>query len=101
MTDLAALTADDFEPLVGDVFGRPLEDAPPFELVLVAVDRRPSTGAGRAPFALLLRGPGEPVLASGVHPLVHPDLGRLDVLVSPVIVAPHESSSTSYEVVFG
>ena len=50
-----------------------------------------------APFAVLLTGPLAPVLPQGIHVLLHPHRGRLDLFMVPV---GRGAESVTYEIVF-
>lgn len=77
--DLAGLTADHFEPLIGQSFM--VGDQ---AMTLRKVRRGLSSGPQyRQQFGILLDAPGDLPLQSEVLPLAHPALGRHDVLVSP------------------
>ena len=84
MTDLGALTADDFEPLIGTPFRRIIDDDREARLQLVEVSRRGRQFAERESFALLFRDPGEIGLAQAMHPLQHEALGELELFLVPV-----------------
>ncbi len=103
MPDLAHLTADDFDPLVGEPFHRSLGDGSSLDLVLTAVTRHVGGGPGREPFSLYFDGPQAPRLAPDVHPLDHDRLGTIEVLISQIqLPRPPgaDESGVVYEVVF-
>jgi hypothetical protein len=80
--DLAGLTADHFEPLVGQSFM--VGDQ---AMTLRKVRRGLSSGPQfREQFGIILDAPQDLPLQSEVLPLSHPALGRYDVLVSPADV---------------
>jgi hypothetical protein len=66
-----------------------------------ALEEARSLGAappgGREPFAIVMRGPAEPVLAQGIVGLEHPALGACDVFFVPV---GRDERGTAYEAVF-
>jgi hypothetical protein len=97
MTDLGALTADDFEPLVGTVFRRVDDDGREARLRLAEVTRRGRRFAERESFALLFRDPGEIGLAQGMHPLRHETLGEVELFLVPVA---RTDDGWEYEAVF-
>jgi len=84
MTDLGALTADDFQPLIGTQFRRVADDGREARLQLAEVSRHGRQFAERESFSLLLRDPGEIGLAQGMHPLQHETLGELELFLVPV-----------------
>ncbi len=100
VTDLATVTAADFEPLVGQCFRRPLDDGSAIELTLAAVGRRRAAPGWREPFSLLFTGPADPTLLPDVHPIDHPVLGYLELFIGPVVAGPPNPDVTTYEVVF-
>ena len=60
-----------------------------FDLVLETVEdtsalARTVAEGGRKPFALLFRGPAEPVVPQSIRPLVHDELGDLPIFLVPV-----------------
>ena len=77
---------------------RPAE-AEPLELSLAEV--RPlgkgRPGAARDPFALLFRGPTEPVMPQATYRLAREGIGELDVFLVPVALT---AESADYEAVF-
>lgn len=103
--DLAAVTVEDFKPLKNQTFRVDLRyfglasDASPLradvyppdtslELELVKVTaRKPYSDQARTPFTLLFRGSHDLPLYSQVHVLEHEAIGRMAVLISPVIVS--------------
>lgn len=77
---LAGLTADHFEPLVGQSFM--LGDR---AMTLRKVRRGHNSGPQfRQQFGIVFDAPRDIALRSEILPLSHPTLGRHDVLVSPV-----------------
>jgi hypothetical protein len=97
MTDLSALTADDFEPLVDTEFRRSADDGHEASLRLVEVGRRGRQWQEREGFALLFRDPGEIGLGQGMHPLRHETLGELEIFLVPVA---RTEDGWEYEAVF-
>ncbi len=49
------------------------------------------------PFAVVLAGPASPMLQQGIHTLVHPALGRLDLFMVPI---GRDAERTRYEIIF-
>ncbi|MDX6255772.1 MAG: hypothetical protein QOJ11_2106 [Frankiales bacterium] len=99
MTDLATVTANDFESLEVRDFARVVRQGePPVSITLTDVRAgRPREGM-RDPFTLTFTGPPHLTLDQGIHPLTHPTMGMLELFLVPV--APDEGSVT-YEAVFG
>lgn len=94
MTDLEALTADDFEPLVGTVF-----TAANVPLALATVTRHAPGGRTTRPsFSLTFTGPRSPFLAQGTYGLTHDTRGRLDLFLVPIGIT---DTAFEYEAVFG
>jgi hypothetical protein len=96
VTDLARLTADDVEPLVGTDFAvvdRPGQAA----LRLTSVRRSGRRIGTREGFALLFSGSGSEPMPQDTYALRHPDLGELAIFIVPVGAEP---GGFSYEAVF-
>lgn len=59
----------------------------------------------RQSFTLLFKGPGDPVLPSSMHEMVHAELQSCSLLISPVQLSPRDrhtyDACTYYEVIFG
>jgi hypothetical protein len=49
------------------------------------------------PFAMILAGPASPMLLQGIHTLVHPAHGRLDLFIVPI---GRDAERTRYEIIF-
>lgn len=94
---LATLNIEDFAPFVGQAFQvGGLE--PPAALHLDnASAARSSSGASRASFALLFRGPLQPPLPQGTYALRHPTRGPLDIFLVPVGA---DTQGLQYEAIF-
>ena len=95
---------DDFAAHLEEPFAIDLgTDFPGLEpLVLTLIKAEPietsqDLGERRAPFSLVFRGPGEPVLAQRIYALDNETLGRLEIFLVP-IGPDHEG--TRYEAVF-
>jgi hypothetical protein len=95
--DLAALTAADFEPLVGSTFAIARDGTPALEVSLLDVTRGAGAPGFREPFALRFTGPAEPVLGFATYHVSHPDFGELDLFLGPVVST---SPGVTYEAVF-
>lgn len=95
--DIATLTADPFDPLVGETVTVRTE-AGPLMLRLDAVKRLPSqAGTGlRDGFVLTLSGPRDPVMAQGVWELAFPGLGTAALFLSPFA---QDAGATRYEII--
>jgi hypothetical protein len=95
----APLTLAAFRPLQGEVFTLHADDGTELELTLVEVRALAHGQPGvRAPFALLFRGPGRPVLAQATFRLAHAVLGPRDVFLVPVAA---DAGGADYEAIFG
>jgi hypothetical protein len=97
---LSALTADDFEPLVGTSFI--LQDGNGAEVPLTLDSMRRTNGniarVTRQPFALLFKGPPGRVLPQHIYLVRHPQMGALEIFIVPVGASPEY---VEYEAVFG
>jgi len=94
--DLAELTLDVVEPLVGDAFTIAAEPAS-IELVLESATSAGAWPGGREPFSLAFRGPREPLLPQAIYHLDHATLGLLDIFIVPV---GRDADGTTYEAIF-
>jgi hypothetical protein len=101
---LDRLTADSFEPAVGQTFVLDGGEAGALELELLEsrlhdpdAPAEDSSGA-RAPFSLLFRGPVEPVLPQRIYHVEHLSVGAIDIFIVPV---GQDATGTTYEAVFG
>ena len=98
MNPIDRLAAADFTPYLGKSLR--IEGCG-VELVLAAVDETAYRGwerAARPPFALILRGPPEPVLPEGLYRMAIEDSPVLPLYVIPVVTAAR--SHQDYQVVF-
>ena len=98
------LTVDDFAGHLDEPFAIDLgTDFPGLEpLVLTLIMAKPietsqDLGERRAPFSLVFRGPGEPVLAQRLYALDNETLGRLEIFLVPI--GP-DDEGMRYEAVF-
>lgn len=89
--DLGALTLETFAGRVGESFA--------FEsMELKLHEAEPVAGSGeRSAFSLIFRGPTEPMLAQGIHPLEHAELGRLEIFLVPL---GRDASGAQYQAIF-
>ena len=95
-TDIAQLTAADFEPRIEDSFLVPTPTGA-VELALVEVRRLGRAVREGGAFALTFRSPPGPFLAQATYPLTHPALGALDLFLVPL--GPKDGANL-YEAVF-
>lgn len=89
-------TWEDARGIAGDTF---LADAGAGEsvaLVVERVDERPAQGAMRQ-FAILLRGPAEPLLAQATYRLRHARLGDYAIFLTPLA---RTAAACTYEACF-
>jgi hypothetical protein len=49
------------------------------------------------PFSVVLAGPASPALAQGIHALIHPVHGRLELFIVPI---GRDAERTRYEIIF-
>lgn len=116
MTDsrsLESLTAEDFREVQGTPCELTVEQSEPglhagfrLEIAHVTEGTGVTSGSFRRPFAVLFRGPIEPVLRQGIYRLEHDQLGVLELFIVPV--GPDNPSGPErqppamrYEAVFG
>ena len=98
MTDLSALTVDDFAATVETPYALDLGAAGTVDVVLrSATAATATTGAPREPFSLLFVGPADPLLPQATYLLTHPALGELPVFLVPV---GQDADGVRYEAVF-
>ena len=102
---LEGFTVETFLGAVGDRFTIGSLGADPISAELVEArslgaphGERAEPSGGRAPFALLFRGPREPILPQRIYRLEHDDIGAFDLFLVPVGVEP---DGARYEAVFG
>jgi hypothetical protein len=96
VADLRALTIGDFEGRKDQTF---LLQSAQAELPLKLTQVRPLGDSGRAggAFSLWFISPSGPFLPQAIYPLVHPELGRLDIFLVPL--GPREGGNL-YESIF-
>jgi hypothetical protein len=102
------LTAGDFRNARSSLFRlsggpSPAGYPPFFDAELTDVTDYPAgpPDAARTPFAVLFRGPAEPVMPQGTYRVEHEQLGALELFIVPVGPAPDEASTgMCYEAVF-
>lgn len=67
------------------------------EMSVVEVRDLPPISPRNAPFAVLLAGPPSPLLPQGIHVLLHPAHGRLELFMVPV---GRDATRVRYEIIF-
>jgi hypothetical protein len=96
--DLATVTHEAFAGLLNQGF-KVLAGDSSLGMRLVRVTPANSAQPGaRRPFALVLRGPTEPVLPQQICRVEHPSLGSMEIFLVPI--GP-DASGMQYEAVFG
>jgi hypothetical protein len=98
--DLAALTPDEFVPLVGQTFSMtgPNGECAAVELWKVRVPERKPPRGFRQPFALEFKPPDGPVLPQGLYRLEHESFRVIELMITPVVAG---GGGFLYEAVFG
>jgi hypothetical protein len=96
-TDLATLTAADFEPLLHERFRIAAGPAEPFEAELIEVSETGADGSSRPQFSVLFRGGPSPPLPQRIYAVEHEQLGRLDLFLVP---RGPDATGERYEAVF-
>lgn len=88
VADLAVLTLERFAPLTGSAFSVDLGSPWNLRLELAEVaalsPQTSFTGAFRVPFRLIFHGPAQPVHPQATLPLLHPELGRIEIFLVPI-----------------
>ncbi len=98
MSDLQSLTAETFQPLLGQTFRMQTGEGASIDTELISVEPHGDGQGDRRPqFSILLRGPRKPVFAQGIYRLEHPRLGTLDLFIVPI--GP-DKAGIIYEAVF-
>jgi hypothetical protein len=92
---LATLTVDDFTPHVGRAFEITAGGQATSMRLASAQAIRQRASAPRASFSLVFT--GEASLGQGIHTVVHPELGALDIFLVPIGPG---SQGLQYEAVF-
>ena len=83
MSDLEALTATDFAPLLHGRFLVAADDSEPFEAELIEVSEGAARGPARAQFSLVFRGGPTPPLPQRIYRVEHDELCLLYTSPSP------------------
>jgi hypothetical protein len=91
------LTLDDFAPAVGEAFAVHVEGADGLELELVEARPLGMAPTEREPFALLFRGPADPLLPQAIYRLASDRVGEQDIFIVPV---GRDERGTEYEAIF-
>ena len=91
------LTVDDFAPRVREPFSVVAEGAAGLALELVEARGLGQSFQDREAFALLFRGPAEPVLGQATYRLANLQLGELDIFLVPI---GRTGDRTDYEAIF-
>ena len=94
--ELAALTADDFEPCKGETFQVSTARGV-FALELVEVRRLGPAMRDGGAFSLALQSAPGPFLPQATYPITHPKLGTLEIFIVPL--GP-KNGGNQYEVIF-
>jgi hypothetical protein len=100
---LDRLTIDDFRPIIGRSFALDLDGDGTLELDLteartIEPDAPPTGPDGhRTPFALLFRGPAEPLLPQRTYRLEQETVGALEIFIVPVACS---DAGADYEAIF-
>ena len=93
---LDQLLPADFEALLGERF-TVVQNEGDLGLELVNVRPLPRHGGRQEPFALLFRGPRQPLLPQRIHLLAHLRTGQLSVFLVPVAGT---ADAVEYEAIF-
>jgi len=93
---LEDLTVEMFSARVDERFGLHA-DGETHDLTLVECERLGGTALERVPFSLVFLGPREPVLPQRIYPLVHDELGEIELFLVPIA---QDGDGTRYEAVF-
>lgn len=90
------LTREDFSGLPAGAL-RIDHPAGPLPLEVKELRDLPPISPRQAPFAVILAGPAAPLLQQGIHALLHPTHGRLDLFLVPVA---RDAAGARYEIIF-
>ena len=94
MTDLGALTAGDFEPLLYQRFGFASDATMPFEVELIGVSETGSPGPSRSQFSLVFRGGPSPPLPQGIYRVENAGVGAIEIFLVPIAADRYEAVFT-------
>ena len=101
--DLADVTLETFEPLLGTTFELQVSDAEGarhalgLELRAAEPSPAPPGDRGRPPFSLMFRGPADLQLPQATYSLAHAELGTVELFLVPV---GRGADGVDYEAVF-
>ncbi len=96
--DLSTVSKDDFAEHLNETFRLELDgDSIELELIEAVVTGQAFKEGGREAFSILFRGPQQPILTQRLYPLVHPDMGAMDLFLVPIGSGPE---GIQYESVF-
>ena len=100
---LDTVTSERFAAHVGDVFRMQVDASRTIDVELIAVEAsaaaaRDGTDGRRPPFAVLFRGPREPIFPQRMYRLEHATLGALDIFLVPI---GFDDRGLRYEAIFG
>ena len=87
MTDLTGVTHREFEKCIDERFRLSGDDKSTLELTLDRVDvsaAEPRSQESRRSFALVFRGPLEPVLSQQIYALESESLGEIELFLVPI-----------------
>jgi hypothetical protein len=93
VTDLEALTAADFAPLLHEMLTI-TADEQSFDAQLVEVTEIPREPGLRAPFSLVFQGGPDPPLPQRIYRVEHERLGAIDIFLVPIAVDRYEAVFT-------
>jgi hypothetical protein len=93
VTDLEALTAADFAPLLHERF-RISADDQAFHAELVEVTELQREPGGRVPFSLLFRGGPKPPLPQRIYRVEHQRVGSIEIFLVPIAADRYEAVFT-------
>ena len=84
---LESFTVDTFSGRIGEVFRIVLVDGAAIETTLTEArtwGEESARGHGRVPFALVFRGPMQPVLPQRIYRMEHADIGTFELFIVPI-----------------
>jgi hypothetical protein len=84
VSDLEALTASDFAPLLHSRFRVAADDSESFDAELIEISEGAAGGPRRAQFSLVFRGGPSPPLPQRIFRVDHDELGALDIFLVPL-----------------
>jgi hypothetical protein len=84
VSDLEALTASDFAPLLHSRFRVAADDSESFDAELIEISEGAARGPRRAQFSLVFRGGASPPLPQRIFRVEHDELGALDIFLVPL-----------------